>query len=216
MSTDDLSTPRNWRAIVIGLALAVMVVGMVGIIGKVTGSGWFGHRVWLYDGGMLYALNLSDSARFVSVDGGERVEIAANGAELVELLGGTSFVEVSDESGAVLRTHEVRIDRSHAFVKLSDDGCLAVVDITQFYAGGTQGKLDFEAYIKPKQHLWIPQSRNVVWPRKDFPSRLEAGEGEGVWFEIVACELFDEPDYLDAYLSVRLESRMAKAMGKKK
>ena len=123
---------------------------------------------------------------------------------------------VTDASGATVATYEVMVDRSHALLKLTDDGCLAAVDITPFYTGTSGGELKFRAHLREETRVWIAQSRNVVWPRKDFLARLEGGEGDGLWFEIVACELLDEQEFLDPYLSVRLESRMAKALGKDK
>lgn len=212
----DVRTPTNWKAIGIGLLIATLVLGGVGTIGHLSGAGWFGFRVWLYEGGDLYALNLSSEPLWVSVDGGESVEVPPENAQILDLLGGTSTVRVTDATNAVLATHTVTVDKSHAFLKLTDDGCLAVVDITPFYAGNAGAELDFEAFLRSDTRVWIPQSRNVAWPRKDFPSRLEGGEGDGFWFEIVACELLDEPKFLDAYLAVRLENRMATALGKKK
>lgn len=193
------------------------VVGLgVGWIGHLSGAGWFGYRSWLYGSGELYALNLSQEPLFISVDGQEKLEVPAENANIADLVGGTSIVEVYDPDGALLTTHTVTIDDSHAFLKLTDDGCIAVVDITPFYSGKQKPRLDFDAFLKPHVRVWIAQSKNVVWPRRDFPSRLEGGEGKGLWFEIVACELFDEVDFLDAYLATRIEQRMASALGKPK
>ncbi len=140
----------------------------------------------------------------------------AENAQIVDLMGGTSHVVVTDAEETVVDEYDVTIDGSDAFLKLTDQGCLAVVNITPFYGGDATGPLDFEAYLRRDTRVWIPQSRNVVWPRKDFPSRLEGGEGKGLWFELVACELFEEPEFLDGYLTARIEQRMEKALGKRR
>ena len=219
MSEEDVpeSTTRpRWVRWLVGFAVAAVIALAVGFIGHLSGAGWFGYRDWLHDGGELYALNMSKSPLRVSVDGREPVEVPPEDARILEILGGTTVVDVTDAAGESVATYDVTVDGSHAFLKLTDDGCLAVVDITPFYGGEVGAKLDFEAYLHSDARLWIPRSRNVVWPRKDFPSRLEGGEGNGIWFELVACELLEEPEFLDAYLAVRLESRMAAALGKKK
>ena len=212
---DDVKLPRAKirpaRVFTI-VVIAAVVLGGMGAIGHVAGSGWFGYRSFLYGGGELYALNMSDTELSISVDGRERIPVKPRDAAREDLVGGTSTVEVFDQSGKLVEAHEVAIDGSDAFLKLTDDGCVAVVDITPFYSGGSTNPLRFEAYLKPSQRVWIPQSRNVVWPTRDFPSRLAGGEGKGMWFELVACELFDEPTYLDAYLATRIENRMKTAL----
>lgn len=201
----------KWAGIL--AALAVIALG-VGVIGHISGAGWFGHRTWLYGDGELYALNMGDDPLWVAVDGRERKKVPPNGAQIFDLVGGTSIVEVTDEGSDVVDRYDVTVDDSHAFLKLTDEGCLAIVDITPFY-GGQQGKrLDFDAFLRQDARVWIAGSKNVVWPRKDFPSKLSGGEGPGLWFELVACELFEEQDFLDAYLATRIEQRMASALGK--
>lgn len=218
MSEELPRSPLKTRLRRLAIALVLLsVVGVgVGYIGQISGAGWFGYRTWLYGGGELYALNLSDAPLFIQVDGREKLEVPAQNANVADLVGGTSRVDVFDADGKKLATHDVTIDDSHAFLKLTDDGCLAVVDITPFYGGKQKRRLDFDAFLKPNVRVWIAQSKNVVWPRRDFPSKLQGGEGKGLWFEIVACELFDEVDFLDAYLAARIEQRMAQALGKKK
>lgn len=214
--TESYERPSRLRAILIGLVVAALVLTGVGLIGHLSGAGWFGYRNWYYEGGELYLLNMSKQPLYASIDGGERVEVPAENAHIVDVQGGTSVVDITDASGAAAGRYEVTVDRSHAFLKLTDEGCLAVVDVTPFYGGTQKDKLDFEAYLRRPTRVWIPRSRNVIWPTKDFPAQLQGGEGKGFWFELVACELLDEPIFLDAYLATRLESRMAKALGKKK
>ncbi len=217
--SEELPTP-TLRARIVRAVAALIVLGLVlsaiGAIGQLSGAGFFGYRTWMYGPGELYALNLGPTPLFVSVDGRDKIEVPAENANVVDLVGGTSTVQVFDAQDTLLASYDITIDGSHAFLKLTDDGCLAVVDITPFYGGKQRARLDFEAFLKPDVRVWIAQSRNVVWPRRDFPAKLEGGEGKGLWFEIVACELFEEVPFLDAYLAARIEGRMATALGKPK
>lgn len=214
--TESYERPSRLKKVAIWVVIVGLVLAGIGFIGHLSGAGWFGYRTWLYEGGELYMLNMSGQPLYASVDGAPKVEVPAQNAQIVDLLGGTSVVEVTDAAGAPAGRYEVEVNRSDAFLKLTDEGCLAVVDVTPFYGGKQGAMLDFEAYLRRDARLWIPRSRNVIWPRKDFPAQLQGGEGKGYWFELVACELLDEPVFLDAYLATRLDSRMAKALGKKK
>lgn len=200
------------------LVVALLVAVAVGSIGRFSGAGWFSYRTWWFDDGDLYTLNLGDKPLWVSVDGADKRLVEAENAAVIRLLGGTSTVAVFDDEAAApdaaIATYTVTIDGSHALLKLTDEGCLAVVNITPFYAGGAdEGQLDFVAQLTPETRLWIADSRNVVWPRRDFPPKLLGGEGRGLWVEIVGCALFDEVKFLDAYLVMRLEARLAKERG---
>lgn len=211
LSEKKPSSVGKWVALIAGL---LAVLGVVGFIGTISGAGFFGYRSILFGEGELYALNMGDTPLWVAVDGRERAEVPAGNAKVVDLVGGTSQVVVTDADEKTIATYEVTIDDSHAFLKLTDEGCVAVVDITPFYGGQQGGRLDFDAYLRNDARVWIPQSKNVVWPRKDFPPKLSGGQGKGLWFELVACELFEEPGFLDAYLATRVEQRMARALGK--
>jgi hypothetical protein len=138
------------------------------------------------------------------------VLVKPQGAEIVTTVGGDIAVEVVDD-----QTFEIATGASHVLVKLSADGCLAATDITPYYGGAQPKDPQFNAFIKPEQRTYIVGSKNVVWPRKAFPKRLTAGDGDGVWMELVACELFEDRTMLDAYVVFRLQERMKKAMERK-
>jgi len=213
-STEDFireATRPSRRTWLVALAVVLAIAAGVGIVGKLSGSGWFGYRSILYGSGELYALNMSDQPLFVSVDGRQRDRVEPHNARLVELVGGTSSVVVTDASEKVVGRYRVTAKNSDALLKLTDDACLAAVDLTPYYGGQKVDRLVFLDKLDADTRVWIPHSHNVVWPRKSFPQRLTAGEGEGVWVELVACELLEEPDFLDAYLSLRLKERMARA-----
>lgn len=205
--------PSRLKKFAIVGAIVLLGAFAVGIVGQLSGVGWFGYRSTLYGTGELYALNLGDEPLFVSVDGREKVEVPAQNAEILELIGGTSKVVVSDGEDEVVSRHDVTAKNSHALLKLTDQGCLVATNISPYYGGKVPKTQDFVAKIRAKKRVWIPDSTNVVWPRKAFPKRLAADGGQGIWVELVACELLDDPKFLDAYISFRLEERMKKALG---
>jgi hypothetical protein len=214
--TDDIEIieppSRASRYAVVALIIFVGAFA-VGVVGQLSGVGWFGYRSTLYGSGELYALNMGDSPLYVSVDGRERAEVPAENAEIAELIGGTSHVEVTDEAGKVVGRYDITAKNSHALLKLTDEGCLAATNVTPFYGGKAPEQLEFLDRIGPKRRVWVAESVNVIWPRKTFPKRLSGGKGKGIWVELVACELLDDPKFLDAYLTFRLDERMKKALG---
>jgi hypothetical protein len=208
---DRLESSRSRTAPFVALVVVMMVVAGGGI-GQLSGTGWFGHRAWLYGQGELYLLNLSSKTLHASVDGRERVEVTAENAAIAELVGGTSEVVIFEEGKEIAR-HAVTARNSHALLKLTDDGCLVVTDIGGFY-GGKSDALSIVEKLPGPTRGWTAGSTNVVWPRKTFPKRLSAEGGKGLWVELVACELLEDDKFLDAYLTIRLEERMKKALGK--
>ncbi len=219
MSEEDLQLiepPSRFKTFAIIGVLVLVGAFAIGLVGQLSGVGWFGYRSSLYGSGELYALNLGDKPLFVSVDGRDKVEVPVQNAEILELIGGTSNVLVYDEAGEVVGRYDITAKNSHALLKLTDEGCLAATNVTPFYGGKAPDKLEFVGKIKPKDRVWVAESINVIWPRKTFPKRLSGGEGDGIWVELVACELLDDPKFLDAYLTFRLEERMRKALGMKK
>ncbi len=195
------------KGVIIGVVIVVTLVLFAGI-GKISGTGWFGHRSFLYEGGELYVLNMHVEPRYVSVDGLERVEVPAQNAQRVDLIGGTSEVVITTEDGEVAQTHSVTIDGSDALLKLGEQKCLAVMDLSGIYGSGASGAPKLREGIREKDDLYIPQSRNVVWPRKDFPKGFSPQKGLPLWIEIVGCELLDDPEFLEPYLGNRMQKKL--------
>lgn len=199
--------PSPWKKRVVYAVIAVGVISIIGLAGQLSGAGWFGYRSFLYDNVDVYLLNMSSETKTVRIPGHDDVEVKANGAEIVTTIGGDIEVEVVGGT-----THALSTGPSHVLVKLSKDGCLAATDITPYYGGKQPKDPKFDAFIKTDQETYVVGSKNVVWPRKAFPTRLSAGDGRGVWIELVGCELFEDRMMLDAYISFRLDERMKKAM----
>lgn len=188
-------------------SIALLAILAFGAIGHFSGSGWFGYRQWIYGEGELYLGNYGNDVRKVSIDGRETVTLKPRHFEVVDLVGGTTDVGVMDQNGELLATHRVFADKSDAFVKVSENGCLAASDISSFYLGSS-ASLKFVEFIRREDHVYVPESRNVVWPGKDFPSNLESGEGPGIWIEKVGCNHIKHPNAMKAYLEVRLRDRI--------
>jgi hypothetical protein len=204
--------PRGGAKLLVLLAL-VGLIGLAGGIGEWSGTGWFGHRSWLYGDGQLYVLNLGPVPLSVSIDGRDAVVVAAENAELFDIVGGMSVVDVLDGNGEDIGQHEVFADHSDGFLKLTDHGCLVATDITRYYGGGGGAEdMNVVRSMDRQSRYWDTGSRNVIWPRKPFPKKLGAKEGTGIWVELVGCELLEELKYLQAYLHVRLQERVKKAM----
>ncbi len=199
----------------IAVGVLVLVLGL-GAMGVVAGTGFFGYRSLLYGEGQLYVLNMSAEPLYVSVDGREKVDVPAQNAQLIDIIGGETQAVVTDANEEIRGRYAVFTDNSHAFLKLSDEQCLAIVNLDPYYRSGSSADIEIVETLDEKTRVWIPDSKNVVWPRKPFPKRLSAGEGQGTWIELVGCPLLEDPKFLDAYLAVRLDERMKKALGKKK
>lgn len=209
----QIQPPSRLKTALLVAILALLGLAAVGSVGVISGAGFFSYRTFLYGEGELYVLNMSPQPMYVSVDGREKVEVPAENAKIVEIIGGESRVEAFDGSGQVKGTYTVDARNSHAFLKLTDDQCLAVVDLDPFYRGSGKQDIRFVALLNEKTRVWIPESRNVVWPRKAFPSALTAKDGPGMWVELVGCPLLEDTKFLDAYVAVRLEERVRKAKG---
>lgn len=210
-SLEDFSeSGSKWTKVLIVGVIVLIVAILIGSIGHFIGTGWFGYRSILYGRGDLYVLNFSDEERQIVVDGRAPVEVLAQNAQIVEIIGGTSEVKILDAAGKVVDTYQVTAKDSHAFLNISDDSCLVVADMTAFYGGGGPKNLIFKAQLKPDDRVYIPNSTNVVWPRRDFPLRTKSGGGPVTWIELVGCSLFDDPQTLDGYMHMRLEDRFAR------
>lgn len=209
----DIKPPSRLKSLVIGLVIVAIVLTGIGSIGAASGAGFFSYRTFLYGTGDLYVLNMGPEPMWVSVDGREKVEVPAKNAKVVEIIGGESQVQALDANNQVKGRYTVDARNSHAFLKLTDDDCLAVVDLDPFYQGGAKQDIRFVAKLDEKTRVWVPNSRNVVWPRKDFPPSLAAQQGPGMWVELVGCPLLEDTVFLDAYIALRLEERIKKAKG---
>ena len=212
---DDLGVPRRGMSagkILLVLALLAIVVGGVGLIGELSGVGWFNHRPMLYGEGELYVLNMAESDARVSIDGRPFVTVPALNAQLIEIIGGTSKVVVERE-GAAPTSYDVTIENSDALLNLGGQKCLASVDIQPYYGGKNPDDVSIVKTIEKTDEVVVIGSNNVVWPRKSFPPKLAAGGGPGRWVELVGCPLLEEKSYLQDYLNFRLRERMQRAQG---
>lgn len=203
---------------VIALLVILVILG-IGSIGKLSGTGWFGYRQFLYGEGQVYALNLGEKPVEVSVDGREPAELEPRGFAWLDLVGGTSEIVVrrapSEGDGGQVQRFSVTADNSDVFLKAAGGGCLAAVDVSSFYASGNP-KLEVVARIGAGDHLWVPESKNVIWPRQKFPDSMAGGSGRVLWVETVGCPLLEdkESEYLETYLKLKLQKRMEKSEGR--
>lgn len=216
MSEESDAKPGKMKRVLTFVGIGILVLLGMGSIGHLSGVGFFSYRLFLYGQGDLYLLNMSPEPLYVSIPGHDAVEVLAENAQIVEYVGGSFPVTVADASGKEVATYNITAHNSHAFLKLTQEECLAVVELDPFYRAGKSQDINFRALLNEDTRVWIPESKNVVWPRKTFPTRLSAEDGPGLWVELVGCPLLEDPTFLDAYLAVRLEERVAKAKGQQK
>ena len=210
---EEIKPRSKVRTVALVTLVALIAFAGMGSLGALSGAGFFSHRTFLYGTGELYVLNMNETPLWISVDGRERAEVPALNAKIVELIGGTSEVVATDAAGQIKGRYTIEAKNSDAFLKLSDDQCLAAVKLDSFYRGGGKQDIEFAALLSEKTRIWVPESHNVVWPRKAFPKSLSAEDGPGIWLELVGCPLLEDPKFLDAYIAVRLEDRVNKARG---
>ena len=194
----------------LGLLVSALLIGGLGMIGQLSGTGFLGHRSWLYGQSELYVLNFQAEGLTLSIDGSEPKPLPFENAQIFELIGGTSSIILRDASGQQVGEHSVQVKGSHAVLKLGPQTCLVALDLGPYYGGGGKGKLVVQQRIMQDQQLYIPQSQNVVWPNKDFPSKFNPSEGPSLWIEKIACELLkpEEEHMMLAYMEGRLQDRM--------
>jgi hypothetical protein len=198
------TTARTVALVVGGLLLLVCLLGGVG---HLVGIGFLGHRLILHGEGELYVLNLSPQERFVSVDGRPPEVVHAQNAQIVQLIGGTSQVEILDEDDQVIQEYTIQTSRSHGLINISDHSCLAVADISTMYGEGA-ASLELVSLLTQEERVHAFDSRNVVWPRRNPPPRIDPTLGPMLVVEIVGCPLLDDPGFLREYLLVRIQDRM--------
>ena len=197
---------------IIGVLLGVAVVALIiGGVGKLSGTGWFGYRTWMYEGGELYVLNSNLEARFVSVDGLEPVEVPARNAQRFDLIGGTSEITISKTAdGAPLSTENITVNKSNALLKLTDEKCLGVFDVGSYYTQGGDGIPSLVKKIDKGDRVTVLESRNTVWPRKSFPKRVQPSDGKLLAVEIVGGDLFEDEEFLTSYIGHQIAERFKK------
>jgi hypothetical protein len=191
----------------VGLLGVMLVVGLLGAVGHLVGIGFLGHRLIMYGEGELYVLNLTDEERYVSVDGRPPEVVHAQNAQIVQLIGGRSEVEILGESGEVIEEYVIETRRSHGLINVSERACLAAIDLSSLYGEGRR-EVELVGLWGPEDRVQEVGSRNVVWPRRDPPPRMDAEMGPMVAVEIVGCPLLEDPGFLKEYLVMRIEDRM--------
>lgn len=208
--TLDESPKKGIPKPVLFLGLAVAGVIAMGGVGVISGAGFMGYRTWMYEGGALYVLNFKGQDISVTVDGGQGVDVPNENARTLDVLGGTSEIEVQDKQGQVLERVTLEARDSHAMLKLGEGVCVVVLDISGYYHKGGDKKLKVVHRMTEDQTLYVPESTNVIWPRASFPTRYNPSSGTLYWFEKVACELLkvEEEHMLLGYMSQRLSDRM--------
>lgn len=203
----ELEGGSTLKTVLLIVGALVVVIAIIGTVAAWAGVGFLGHRIILHGDGELYVLNLTGEERYVSVDGREKKVIHARDAQIAELIGGRSKVEIFSSEGELWKSFDVQMSRSHVLINISEQACLVVTDISTLYQGD-EGGVHFQAFLQPDQEVYELGSRNVVWPRRSPPPRMDASLGPMLSVEIVGCSLLDDESFLKEYLIMRLQDRM--------
>lgn len=214
----DLTPPKGLSKgvkFLLGALVVVLVFLGMGMVGQLSGAGFFGHRTWMYGEGTLYVLNFQAPELQISIDGRPAKEVPFENAQVFDLVGGSSDVVVTDKQGKQVGRYTIEAKNSHALLKLGPETCVVALDLGPYYgAGGASGdgKLLVKTRVMEDQQIYVPKSTNIVWPNKDFPSRFNPKDGDSLWIEKVACALLkpEEEHLLLAYMQGRLRERMSR------
>ena len=106
----DVRPPSSARQWLIYGGVALGGLACFGLITWLLGLGPFAYRQILYDSSQIYLLNLTGEPVTVTLDRGQPIEIAGEGAERTPILGGTTTLTTRDASGEVLEQVDVFVD----------------------------------------------------------------------------------------------------------
>lgn len=208
---DDFRPEVPWGKVAAGFVVVALVMGGVGAM---SGAGWFGWRQYTYGDVELFVVNFGHESRTVDITRHGTETIEPRSYELVTVVGGPQQVVVRDGSGQQIATHEFSLARSDALVRVGGEACLAASDISPMYRQtadvGPRGGVNFRVIesVPETKRLYIPGTRNVVWPRQSLPRQVDSGQGPALWVEKVGCGHLENQGTLKTYLQVRLEDRL--------
>jgi hypothetical protein len=209
MEDMEMTPPPN-RAWVPVAIMAVLVVGL-GVVPKVMGFGFFGARLALSEDVLVHVLNTSGQDLKVTLSFTEPEDVPAGTIQTLTGISGPGTLTIATMEGEVLSTHEIDLERP-LFVNAQGSECLAVVDMSPYYNGGSQtgGGLQFVERIHEDQEIYQTTADYLVLPRRTFPDSVR---GTIHWIDTISCSLLDpamEEDalmYLEGRMRIRREQQ---------
>ena len=206
MSEDDELQDWGERRGVLGPIVAIAgFIAALGLIPMTLGFGPFGLRVLTGETIDVHVLNLSGEDLVVSLSFSEPHPVTAGTMETLSTLSGRSQLVSTRPDGSVL--DEIELDAAGAvFYNAGGGRCFAVFDLSDFYGGGDDARLQVVARLGEDTRAYEFDADTVVLPRRVAPANAR---GVVHWIEPVGCNLLEpeEEPFLLGQNRVRLEQR---------
>ncbi len=205
---------RAW----VPLAIMAVLVVALGVGPRLMGFGFFGARLALSDDVLVHVLNTSGKDLRVTLSFTEPEDVPAGTIQTLTGISGPGSLTIATMDGEVLSTHEIDLQRP-LFVNAQGSECLAVVDMSAYYNGGSQrgGGLTFVERIHEDREIYQTTADYLVLPRRTFPDQVR---GTIHWIDTISCSLLDpamEDDalmYLEGRMRIRRQQQEEERQGR--
>lgn len=198
---NDSPPPKD--SIVLPILFVVLALGILGGIPWMLGLGPFGLRQILSEKVTLYVVNTTGYKLTIQLTNDPPRESLPQTVEAIETFAGQTTIEVINEQGQVLETHEWDLSQDSLLNALGSE-CMALVDLAGYYGEGASGQLDVVSRIRREDRLVHITADQLLLPRHTMPDQLA---GSMHWLELVGCDLLD-PERTEG-LRQSLANRMA-------
>lgn len=193
------------RSKVVAAAVCVVIAAAVGVVPHLLGYGWFGYRIAAFGHTHLYAMNLGEEPRDVSVDGAPPRRVEPEAARLLPIVGGRSVVEVTSEQTPPKKL-EIDSGGHPVFLPIDSDTCFAVSSFESLPAD--EDGVQLIDVLDADTTVYNLPSSAVLWPNAN-PQMLEGdGAAPFVSLEVIDCWLEDDEPFLAEYLASQLNDRL--------
>jgi hypothetical protein len=214
---DAPNTDSDWHdspppkdSILLPILFVVLALGILGGIPWMLGLGPFGLRQILSEKVTLYVVNTTGYNLTIQLTNDPPRESLAQTVEAIETFSGQTTIQVINEQGEVLETHEWDLSQDSLLNALGSE-CMALVDLAGYYGEGASGQLEVVSRIRREDRLVHITADQLLLPRHTMPDQLA---GTMHWLELVGCDLLNEDraDGLRQSLANRMAVRRQEAM----
>ena len=200
---DWQDSPPPKDSIMLPVLFVVLALGILGGIPWMLGLGPFGLRQILSEKVTLYVVNTTGYKLTIQLTNDPPRESLPQTVESIETFSGQTTIQIINEQGEVLETHEWDLSQDSLLNALGSE-CMALVDLAGYYGEGANGQLDVVSRIRREDRLVHITADQLLLPRHTMPDQLA---GTMHWLELVGCDLLD-PERTEG-LRQSLANRMA-------